>query len=105
MTPVKPHGEFSVLYIWATPGAAKNRLGEIILDADGQPHLKVYVTAIAEKGAANKAIIALISKKLDIPKSLIQIISGETDRRKRLLIQLPTDNAIAFLMQATGSLF
>ncbi|MCP5322643.1 MAG: DUF167 domain-containing protein [Candidatus Paracaedibacteraceae bacterium] len=105
MTPIKPHGEFCILYIWATPGAAKNRLGEIILDTAEQPHLKVYVTAIAEKGAANKAIIALISKKLDIPKSLIQIISGETDRRKRLLIQIHTDQVITLLRQATGSLF
>ncbi|QOL20192.1 DUF167 domain-containing protein [Candidatus Bodocaedibacter vickermanii] len=105
MSPIKPHQNHSVLYVWATPGAAKDRLGEIVLDADQHPNLKVYVTAIAEKGLANKAIIALLSKKLGIAKSLFEIIVGEKDRHKRILIQVPVDELERSLKAATGSLF
>lgn len=105
MSPIKPYQNHSVLYVWATPGAAKDRIGEIVLDADQQPNLKVYVTAIAEKGLANKAIIVLLSKKLGIAKSLFEIISGEKDRHKRMSIQLPMDELDRLLKAATGSLF
>ncbi|MDP3936079.1 MAG: DUF167 family protein [Alphaproteobacteria bacterium] len=105
MTPIKPYQNHSVLYVWATPGAAKDRLGEIVLDADQQPSLKVYVTAIAEKGLANKSIIALLSKKLGIAKSLFEIIVGEKDRLKRISIQMPADELERSLKAATGSLF
>jgi uncharacterized protein (TIGR00251 family) len=105
MTPIKPHQRHAVLYVWATPGAAKDRLGEIVLDADQQPNLKVYVTAVAEKGLANKAIIAILSKKLGIAKSLFEIVSGEKDRHKRILVQMPADELEHSLKAATGSLF
>ena len=105
MSPIKSHQNHSVLYVWATPGAAKDRLGEVVLDADQHPNLKVYVTAIAEKGLANKAIIALLSKKLGIAKSLFEIIVGEKDRHKRILIRVPQDELERSLKAATGSLF
>lgn len=105
MSPIKSHQKHSVLYVWATPGAAKDRLGEVVLDADQHPNLKVYVTAIAEKGLANKAIIALLSKKLGIAKSLFEIIVGEKDRHKRILIRVPQDDLERSLKAATGSLF
>ncbi len=105
MSPIKPCKDHSVLYVWATPGAAKDRLGEVVLDADQQPNLKVYVTAIAEKGLANKAIIALLSKKLGIAKSLFEIVVGEKDRHKRISIQISVDELERSLKAATGSLF
>lgn len=103
--PIKPYQNQAVLHIWASPGSAKERLGEIVLDADQQPYLKVYVTAIAEKGLANKAIINLLSKKLGIAKSLIEIISGEKDRQKRIAFQTSPDILAQALKIATGSLF
>ena len=105
MTPIKPYKDHSVLYVWATPGAAKDRLGEVVLDVEQHPNLKVYVTAIAEKGLANKAIIALLSKKLGIAKSLFEIVSGESERRKRILVQISVDELERSLKAATGSLF
>jgi hypothetical protein len=105
MMPIKPYQDHSVLYVRASTGSAKERLGEIVLDADQQPHLKVYVTAIAEKGLANKAIINLLSKRLGVAKSLIEIVSGEKDRHKRLAIQTATDVLTQALKAATGSLF
>lgn len=105
MTLIKLYQDHAVLYVWASPGAAKERLGEVVLDADEQPYLKVYVTAIAEKGLANKAIINLLSKKLGISKSMIEIIAGEKDRHKRLLFKTSPESLEASLKQATGTLF
>lgn len=61
--------------------------------------LKIAVTAAPEDGKANKAVIALLAKRLKLPKSAIDIASGETSRHKTLLIdgddallaQLPTE--------------
>jgi len=57
------------------------------VSADGQSHLKARVTAVPEKGKANKALIALLSKSLKVPKSMITVVSGETSRQKILRIE------------------
>jgi uncharacterized protein (TIGR00251 family) len=49
--------------------------------------LRVAVTAVPEKGKANQAIIALLSKTLGVSKSSIEIVSGETSPQKRLLVR------------------
>jgi uncharacterized protein (TIGR00251 family) len=48
--------------------------------------LRVAVTAAPEKGKANAAIIDVLSKALGLPKSSIEIISGQTSHQKRFLI-------------------
>lgn len=55
-------------------------------DADGRPLLKLRVSAAAADGAANAAVIALVAKRLKLPKSAVRIASGETARIKRLEI-------------------
>ena len=44
--------------------------------------LKVRVSAPPEKGKANKAVIGLLSRALDLPISAISIVSGETSAHK-----------------------
>jgi len=63
----------------------KARGNKILGDFAGM--LKVGVTAPAEKGKANAAVIALLSKKLDVPKSSIKIVCGETSRIKTLRVK------------------
>ncbi len=46
--------------------------------------LKVSVTAPAESGKANGAVIKLLSGKLRVPKSSITITAGRTSRQKRI---------------------
>ena len=48
--------------------------------------LRVYVTAPPEDGRANRALIKLLSKELNIPKSKIEIIKGERGREKIIKI-------------------
>jgi len=46
----------------------------------------IQVKAQAVEGKANKAIINLIAKTLDLPKTDVQIISGQTSSIKRIRI-------------------
>ncbi len=48
--------------------------------------IKIKLTSPAEKGKANKQLIELLSKKLNIPKSNIKIVSGEHSRDKSISI-------------------
>lgn len=51
-----------------------------------EDRLKVQLNAPPVEGEANAALIALLAKTLGIKRSAIQIVSGETGRRKRLRI-------------------
>ena len=50
------------------------------------PELKVYLTAVPIDGKANKELIKLLSKELNINKSKISIIKGEKNKEKVLEI-------------------
>ena len=69
-----------------TPGAAKDDIGGGWTDAQGGHWLSARVRAVPEKGKANAALIALLSKRLDWPKRAILLESGDTNRLKRLRI-------------------
>ena len=77
---IESHPNGVVFSVQAHAGAKKN---EISGTKDGI--LKVSVTQTPEKGKANKAIIAVLSKGLSLRKSQFDIIAGETSRRKRFL--------------------
>ncbi len=68
-----------------TPSASRNAIGDWSLINEGQI-LKVSVTTVPEKGKANKALIALLSKAWGIPKTSFILEKGETDRNKVLSV-------------------
>jgi len=82
-----------ILSIRTQPGSSKNR---IIGEYGGR--LKLAVTAAPEKGKANKAVIELLADTLHINESSIQIISGESSRDKRLMIEGLTPEDIKSLL-------
>jgi uncharacterized protein len=63
------------------PNSSKN---EIIFDGE---NLKIKITAQPIENKANKALIEFLAKKLKIAKSNIQIIKGELNKEKTLLIK------------------
>lgn len=69
------------------PGARQNKVMGWEEDLFGEQTLKVQVTTIPEKGKANKAMIALLSKHWKIPKSAITILRGQTNRIKILEVK------------------
>jgi uncharacterized protein (TIGR00251 family) len=82
MIELQPHAEGVLLPVRAQPGASKAGIR-------GQHGgmLKVAVTQIAEKGKANKALIDVLSRELDLRKSQIELVSGETAAQKNFLIR------------------
>lgn len=64
-----------------TTKASKNDIRGVKKD-----ELLISVTAVPENNKANVAIIDLISKKIGVPKSKMQIISGEKNRNKKISI-------------------
>jgi uncharacterized protein (TIGR00251 family) len=48
--------------------------------------VKVKVSAAAEKGKANKCLLKFLAKKLDVKKSAVSIISGQTSPFKHVQV-------------------
>jgi uncharacterized protein (TIGR00251 family) len=49
--------------------------------------LKVSVSAAPEKGRANAALLKVLSKAMGISHKDLSIVSGESDRNKKLLLE------------------
>jgi uncharacterized protein YggU (UPF0235/DUF167 family) len=78
MIRLEQHPRGIVVPVRAHAGARQNAvLGE------RQEALRIAVTAAPEKGKANRAIIDVLSDRLGVAKSLIELIAGETTPLKR----------------------
>ena len=75
------------LLVKLTPSASHNKLLSLEEDLLGDVILKAMVTVVPEKGQANKALIKLLSKSLDLPKSAFGIVRGELSRTKLFEIE------------------
>jgi uncharacterized protein (TIGR00251 family) len=73
-----------VLAIRVTPRSAKPGIGGWQAGADGREELEVRVSEAPAEGAANEAVMKLLSKALGISRSEVAIVSGETSRHKRV---------------------
>lgn len=80
-------GNDLLLSVRLTPGAAHEDIGGCWTDAQGAQWMGARVRAVAEKGRANAALIALLAKGLDWPRSAISLESGDANRLKRLRIK------------------
>ena len=76
-----------VLPVRAQAGARRNALRCV-----QHGELRVAVTQAAEKGKANKALVAVLSKALGLRKSQIELISGATAPHKRFLVRDVTED-------------
>lgn len=70
-----------IIEIKVTPQSGKS-----CFELDKQGVLRGFLKSAPEKGAANKELIKLLSKKLKIPQNDIEIISGLTIRKKKIKI-------------------
>jgi len=75
-----------LLTVRLTPKASKDAVEDLEELADGTAVLKARVRAVPEKGAANKALEALVAKRLGLPKSAVAVTAGATNRVKTLLL-------------------
>jgi uncharacterized protein (TIGR00251 family) len=75
-----PDGAISIR-IKVVPGSSRDRIvGEL------GDELKIAVSKPPQDGAANSAVVALLSKQLGISKNQIQIVRGHSNPHKELLI-------------------
>jgi hypothetical protein len=75
-----------VLAVRLTPRAARDVVDGIGRLSDGREVAVVHIRAVPAEGAANKALIALLAKTLDVPKSAVSIVAGGAARLKQVRI-------------------
>ncbi|HQU78282.1 MAG TPA: DUF167 domain-containing protein [Azonexus sp.] len=77
------------------PGAKKTEIAGLHGDA-----LKIRLAAPPVDGKANEALVKFVAEALKLPKSAVNLKSGQTSRRKVLEVQGATTEAVARLVQA-----
>ncbi len=83
-----------MLRVRISPNSSSCSINGIFTDAEGTDYLKISVNAVPEKGKANKELIAYLAKYLKVAKSRFKIVSGETDRFKRICITADEDEVV-----------
>ncbi len=101
--PLRPGRGGVLLAVRVTPRASRDEVAGLHRAADGTVSLAVRVTAVPDKGQANKAVIALLAKAAGLPKSAISLVAGDTDRNKTLLVATD-DGRIEALVAAQAML-
>lgn len=82
MIVLQPHPDGVVLTVRAQPGARRNELRGIHNGA-----LKIGVIQVAEKGKANRALREFLAESLQLNRSQVELLSGETSAQKKFLIR------------------
>ncbi len=74
-------GDF-LIDVLVQPRASRPRIGPV-----RQDRLVVAVTAPPVEGAANRAVVELVAAALDVARSQVEVVRGETSRRKTLRVR------------------
>jgi hypothetical protein len=80
------------LAIRLTPKASSDRILGVVVDDAGRAALKAAVTAAPEDGKANAALLKLLAKAFDVPRTTVSVVSGHAHRNK--LVHLAGDPAV-----------
>jgi len=76
------------LAIKVTPRSSKPGIGGWRTGADGRAELEVRVAEAPADGAANDAVVRLLSKWLGLARSDVTITAGHASRHKRVAVPL-----------------
>lgn len=90
-----PHPEGCVLPVRAQPGARKQGIVGVHHGA-----LKVAVQAPPEDGRANKALMEVLCQALDLKRTQVELLTGQTSRDKRFLLRGCQIDAVQQRLQA-----
>jgi uncharacterized protein (TIGR00251 family) len=74
------------LAVRAQPGAKKTAIAGVYGEGDAA-QLKIAVQAPPIEGRANEALIKFLAAAFDLPKSSIEILSGDLGRAKVFLLR------------------
>ncbi len=67
-----------IINVRVTPRARQNK----IVPSDDGTTLRVYTTSAPTDGDANAAVIKMLAKYFDVPKTSIKLVRGATSRDK-----------------------
>ena len=81
------------LRVRVKPGARQERVSR---EPDGS--LLGSVTARAQEGKANEAVVKVVAKALRLPKSSVRIVSGLSSRTKMLEVPGSESSGLQFLI-------
>ena len=84
--PYRLTAEGLLLAVRVTPNAGVDRIEGIERRDDGRVVIRLRVAAVPDKGKANAAVIALLAARLEVPKSAISVVAGETARLKTVAL-------------------
>jgi uncharacterized protein (TIGR00251 family) len=88
MSFIRRHPRGVLLKIYVQPRSSKNQITGLYGDA-----IKIRLTAPPVDGAANSMCVEFLEKCLGLPKSTLEIISGQTSRSKLLLYRTKADDS------------
>ena len=74
------------LTVRLTPRGGRDAIDGVETRADDRPALKVRVRAAPSEGEANAALIALLARELDLPRSAVALVAGATARLKTVAL-------------------
>ena len=75
-----------LLFVRATPRASSSLVAGVGAGADGRPVLQLRIAAPPAEGAANSALIDLLSSALQVRKRDVTLQSGATGRAKQVMV-------------------
>ena len=86
MQPWSVTGEGLRLTVRLTPRGGRDAIDGVEIRADGKAVLKARVRVAPSEGEANAALVALIARELDLPRSAVTLVAGATARLKTLAV-------------------
>jgi uncharacterized protein (TIGR00251 family) len=78
---LRADGDGVVLTLHIQPGAKRTECAGLHGEA-----LKIRLAAPPVDGKANEALVAFLAKALGVPKSRVELVSGEASRAKRVRV-------------------
>lgn len=73
-----------LLRVRLTPNSSSVKILGFFKDSNDFEYLKISVVSVPEKGKANQELIEFLSRYFKISKSAFEIVSGQTDRYKKI---------------------
>ena len=74
------------LALKVTPRGGRDAIDGVDTLSDGRSVLRLRVRAIADGGAANRAVTELLAKSLGVPRARVRLVSGATSRLKQIAV-------------------
>ena len=88
-------GDGVLLQVSVMPNARRTQVDGL---HDGA--LRVRLAAPPIEGRANAALVAWLARSLGVPRRDVELLRGDTSRRKQVALAVPYDTALRWLSEA-----